>query len=119
MSALEDLTGSGTRQVSEMSDERIRSQIETLLKNGLDTETMPRADTHEQVLEITKRLHESDGSLESKLVISGFTLDKIDHGGIEQECQTCMYYLVHRKYCELPELDLPVEPKWSCRLWRI
>jgi hypothetical protein len=30
-----------------------------------------------------------------------------------------MYYKVHRRYCELPELDFPVEPEWSCRLWRI
>jgi hypothetical protein len=26
---------------------------------------------------------------------------------------------VHRRFCELPELMLPVEPQWSCRLWRI
>ena len=38
---------------------------------------------------------------------------------IEQACETCMYYKVHRRYCELPELELPVEPEWSCRLWRI
>jgi hypothetical protein len=30
-----------------------------------------------------------------------------------------MYYLLHRKFCELPELALPVEPTWSCKLWRI
>jgi hypothetical protein len=30
-----------------------------------------------------------------------------------------MYYLIRRRHCALPELDLPVEPDWSCRLWRI
>jgi hypothetical protein len=34
-------------------------------------------------------------------------------------CQECMYYLVHRKWCDLPELFVPVEPDWYCRLWRI
>lgn len=32
---------------------------------------------------------------------------------------TCMYFLVHRKWCDLPELSVPVEPEWWCRLWRI
>jgi hypothetical protein len=30
-----------------------------------------------------------------------------------------MYYMVHSKCCDLPELALPVEPDWWCRLWRI
>jgi hypothetical protein len=30
-----------------------------------------------------------------------------------------MYYQVHRRFCELPELMVPVEPGWSCRLWRL
>jgi hypothetical protein len=30
----------------------------------------------------------------------------------------CMYFVVHRKWCELPELAWPVEPEWWCRLWR-
>jgi len=96
-----------------------RSEIKRLLSDGLRTESQARADTHEQVLDVIARLRRSDGSLESKLVISGMTLQAIEHGGIEQLCETCMYYLVHRKHCELPELDLPVEPEWSCRLWRI
>lgn len=102
-----------------MSDDTIRSEIEELLKGGLETEVYPRGDSQEQVQEMIKRLQQSDGSLTSKLVIGGFTLETIEHGGLEQPCETCMYYLVHRKYCELPELDVPVEPEWSCRLWRI
>jgi hypothetical protein len=30
-----------------------------------------------------------------------------------------MYFLVHRKWCDLPELSVPVEAEWWCRLWRI
>ncbi len=113
-----DETTTGASARSEYED-ALRREIETKLRAGLDTEVEPRADTHERVQEIITRLRTSDGSLEVKLVIGGFTLEPIEHGGIEQACETCMYYLVHRKWCELPELDLPVEPQWSCRLWRI
>lgn len=30
-----------------------------------------------------------------------------------------MYYQVHRKWCNLPELAVPVKPDWWCRLRRI
>ena len=57
------------------------------------------------------------GDLKSKLVIGGF----LDHpyGPDKQRCMECMYYLVHRRWCDLPELAVPVEPDWWCRLWRI
>jgi hypothetical protein len=38
---------------------------------------------------------------------------------MDQSCETCIYFQVHRRYCDLPEIDLPVEAHWSCRLWRI
>ena len=101
------------------TDDSIRQKAETLLKDGLETEAYPRADDQEQVVEIVTRLQKSDGSLEQRLIIGGFTLDSIEYEEIEQACETCMYYLVHRRYCELPELDVPVEAEWSCRLWRI
>ncbi|MEM8608547.1 MAG: hypothetical protein AAGF92_15695 [Myxococcota bacterium] len=94
-------------------------EIEALLNGGLETEVFPRADDSESFQAIITRLQTSDKSVESKLVIAGFTLEPIDHHDIEQACETCMYYLVNRKWCELPELDLPVEPEWSCRVWRI
>ncbi|RJT28885.1 hypothetical protein D3227_33300 [Mesorhizobium waimense] len=101
------------------TDAEVLEQIRSMLAGGLKTEVFPRGDTHEEIAQIIARLRESDGSLESKLVIGGFTLETIEHGGIEQPCETCMYYLVHRKFCELPEFAVPVEPEWSCRLWRI
>ncbi len=101
------------------TDEQERQEISAFLTSGLETEVFPRADTHEEVQEIIARLRRADGDLKAKLVIAGFTDYPVEHGGIEQPCETCMYYLVHRRYCELPELDCPVEPQWSCRLWRI
>lgn len=100
-------------------DDKIRDDIRAMLASGLRTEVFPRADTHDEVQHVIARLRASDGSLESRLIIGGFTDHTINHGGLDQPCETCMYYLVHRKYCELPELDCPVEPEWSCRLWRI
>ncbi|MEQ1653116.1 MAG: hypothetical protein ABL897_11560 [Hyphomicrobium sp.] len=101
------------------NDGDVREEIRSRLASGLKTDVFPRADTHDDVQQIIGRLRDSDGSLINRLVIGGFTDHTIEHGGLEQPCETCMYYLVHRKYCELPELDCPVEPEWSCRLWRI
>ena len=100
-------------------DEAERSEIRRLLTSGVATDVYPRADTHEQVQAIIAKLRSSDHSLRSRLIIGGFTLDAVDHHGIEQACESCMYYVVHRRYCELPELNCAVEPQWSCRLWRI
>jgi hypothetical protein len=102
-----------------VSDERLRGQIRSLLESGLRTEVFPRADTHEEVQSIVNRLRSAGNDLETKLVIGGFSLQPITHGDIEQPCETCMYYKVHQRFCELPELNVPVEPQWSCRLWRI
>ena len=99
-------------------DDKRREEIRILLAAGLETEVYPRADTHEQVQEIVGRL-QANKDLKSRLMIGGFTLTPIMHGDIEQSCETCMYYKVHQRFCELPELDVPVEPDWSCRLWRI
>jgi len=102
-----------------MRDAKIRDEIRVLLAGGLKTEVLPRADSQEEVQTIVSRLKTAGNELKTKLVLGGFTLEPVEHEGLEQLCETCMYYKVHRRYCELPELDLPVEPQWSCRLWRI
>lgn len=102
-----------------VKDDEEREKIKAMLASGLKTEVFPRADTDDHIQEIVTRLRASGGDLVSRLVIGGFTDHVIEHGGLEQPCETCMYYLVHRKFCELPELACAVEPTWSCRLWRI
>lgn len=94
-------------------------QMRALLSGGLKTEAFPRADTHEKVMEVIGRLRGAGDDLEAKLVIGGFTLHPVEQDEIEQACETCMYFLVHRRFCDLSELAVPVEPEWSCRLWRI
>lgn len=100
-------------------DETRREEVRSLLALGLATEVFPRADSTEQTQNLIASLRASDGSLSSRLVIGGFTLHAVEQDGVEQRCETCMYYQVHRRYCVLPELNVPVEPEWSCRLWRI
>lgn len=106
-------------EAATIDDDRVRNEIAAMLRSGLKTEVHPRADSDAEVQDIIARLHSAGSDLTSKLVIGGFTDYTVTHGGLEQPCGTCMYYLVHRKYCELPELACPVEPEWSCRLWRI
>ena len=103
-----------------MDDDETRATIAEMLASGLETEVWPRAGTSEEVNEIVARLQvEAGDDLEKKLIVAGFTDHTIEADEIEQPCETCMYYKVHAKFCELPELMVPVEPEWSCRLWRI
>jgi len=102
------------------SDEEkiVRDEIERLLAGGLETQTEPFPETEKEFGLLLTELRElPPDSLVAKLVISGFT-DK-PYGPDEMRCQECMYYLVHRKWCDLPELAVPVEADWWCRLWRI
>ncbi len=92
--------------------------IAAMLAAGLKTEVEPFPETDKEFGDILIKLRQLDpNDLEGKLVIGGF----VDHpyGPDKQRCMECMYYLVHRKWCDLPELAVPVEPEWWCRLWRI
>ncbi len=104
----------------EQGDEQLRELLQQRLESGLATEVEPRAYSHEEVLEVVGRLAGvAADDYDAKLAIGGFTLDPYGSDDDEQACDTCMYYKVHRQFCELPELMVPVGPKWSCRLWRI
>ena len=99
-------------------DDALRDKIGRLMANGLETKTEPFPENNLEFEEVLVELRDLEpDSLEEKLVISGF-VDK-PYGEDEQRCLECMYYLVHRKWCDLPELAVPVEAEWWCRLWRI
>lgn len=99
-------------------DDALRERIGKMMADGLDTRTEPFPQDNHEFERVLGELRELEkGDLEGKLVVSGF-LDR-PYGEDEQRCLECMYYLVHRKWCDLPELALPVEPQWWCRLWRI
>lgn len=96
---------------------KLREQIGQILADGLKTQTEPFPENDVQFGKVLAELRDIDDDLKEKLVIAGFT----DHpyGEDRMRCLECMYYLVHRKWCDLPELAVPVEPEWWCRLWRI
>jgi hypothetical protein len=98
--------------------EDLRGTIAAMLRNDLATQVEPFPETDKEFAEILLQLRQFEADdLKSKLVVGGF----VDHpyGPEQQRCMECMYYLVHRKWCDLPELAVPVEPDWWCRLWRI
>lgn len=94
-------------------------RMSELMKDGLETQTEPFPETEKEfaaILDELRALPPAD-LVERKMVVAGF-VDR-PYGPDQQRCMECMYYLVHRRWCDLPELDLPVEPDWWCRLWRI
>jgi hypothetical protein len=117
-----DLSVASERLMS--GDDNLRSRADAALAAGLCTDWPQRAYTSEAVSTVCQRLQGLvAGDLEAKLAVAGFLREPYvapdDEDGIEQSCATCMYFERHRKFCALPELMLPVEPQWSCILWRI
>lgn len=104
--------------MSKKDDDDLRDKIGSIMADGLKTQTEPFPEDNHQFELVLKDLRKQEpDDLIQKLVISGF-VDK-PYGEDEQRCLECMYYLVHRKWCDLPELAVPVEAEWWCRLWRI
>lgn len=102
------------------ADDLLRAKVAQLLGSDLKATVWPRAETSEDVNAIVGNLARiAPGDVVAKLVMAGVTDYVVQADGMDQPCETCMYYLQHRRFCELPELMLPVEPGWSCRLWRI
>jgi len=92
--------------------------IEDMFKEGLTTQVEPFPESDREFGALLDELRSlSADQLREKLVISGWLLQP--YGEDQMRCQECMYYLVHKRWCDLPELDLPAEPEWWCRLWRI
>ena len=104
--------------MSTSDDDRLRDQIAAMMAGGLKTQTEPFPETDKEFGQLLNELRElAPADLKGKLILTGFT-DK-PYGPDQMRCQECMYYLVHRKWCDLPELAVPVEADWWCRLWRI
>lgn len=97
-------------------EDGLRDHIGKLMSQGLETQVEPFPETTKEFDDILSVIRAIPfEKLEERLIVSGF----INHPVEDQSCENCIYYLAHRKYCDLPELALPVEPHWWCRLWRI
>jgi hypothetical protein len=96
----------------------VRAVIAQMLRDGLETQTEPFPETDKEFALLLTALRDTPhDQLRQKLVIAG-VVDR-PYGPEHQRCAECMYFLVHRKWCDVPELAVPVEPDWWCRLWRI
>lgn len=103
---------------SEAGHDQLMQMIEDAFADGLKTEVEPFPETDRefgQLLDILRPM--SADQLREKLIVSGWLLEP--YGEDQMRCQECMYYLVHKRWCDLPELDLPAKADWWCRLWRI
>lgn len=103
---------------AEASHDMLLRMIEDMFADGLVTEVEPFPETDKEFLKLLDILRPLDANeLRKKLVISGWLLEP--YGPDKMRCQECMYFLVHKRWCDLPELNLPAKADWWCRLWRI
>jgi len=102
------------------TDDTVRTWADGLLAFGIDPVLEPFPRTQNEFLAIVEELrglHEND--LIGRLRIGGFTNYTMGEGEDIQRCQECIYYHPNRKWCDLPELPIPVEAHWWCRLWKL
>jgi hypothetical protein len=108
----------GGKAMSGGDNPELLAKIAEILASGLETKVEPFPETDKEFGEILDELRAlPSDDLKGKLVISGF----LDHpyGPDKMRCMECIYFLVNRKWCDLPELAVPVEADWYCRLWRM
>ena len=97
---------------------KVLSEITKMLDAGLETQIEPFPESAAEFANILDELRALEpDDIKGRLVIGGF-LNR-PNGPLEARCQECIYFLVHRRWCDLPELAVPVEPDWWCRLWKI
>lgn len=104
--------------MTEDEQQALLRKMSDMMDAGLVTQTEPFPETEKEFAGLLTELRALDSDdLEGKMVVGGFV--NKPYGPDEQRCLECMYYLVHRQWCDLPELAVPVEANWWCRLWRI
>jgi hypothetical protein len=64
------------------------------------------------------RIRAATGAIE-KMEIAGLIRKPYDGGATKEECGNCIYYLSNHRFCDMPEIQFPVESDWWCRLWRV
>lgn len=104
----------------DLAEDVLRELTGRILAAGLKTQMAPFPQTEVEFDRIVKDLRDlGDGDLDGRLVLGGFADHPVDGDDGSMRCRECIYYLPHRRWCDLPELPLPVEPDWYCRLWKL
>jgi hypothetical protein len=100
--------------------ETVRVWVDGLLAYGVKSTMSPFPETQQEFLGIVRELRQLDrNDLLGRLDIGGFANHEVGAGDEMQRCMECIYYLPNGKWCDLPELPIPVEPHWWCRLWKM
>jgi hypothetical protein len=100
--------------------ETVRVWVDGLLSYGVQSTMSPFPSNQAEFLDIVRQLRQLDeNDLLGRLDIGGFANYTIGEGDEMQRCQECIYYLPNSRWCDLPELPVPVEPHWWCRLWKM
>ena len=87
-------------------ENELRADIARMLASGLKTQTEPVPQNGEEHGALLAALQElGHDHLQEKLVLAGLISHPHGADGAEQmRCRECMYYLLHRKWCDLPLL---------------
>ncbi|MBB3046869.1 hypothetical protein FHR99_001105 [Litorivivens lipolytica] len=114
-----------TKVLRDLGEDILREVIGQILKQGIQTDTsLPNTDREWQIIVDALKAAPSNDLL-PLLELSGFADQSLGESGEMEDgqmvlrCQECIYYLPRRKWCDLPELPLPVEAHWYCRLWKL
>ena len=59
------------------------------------------------------------GDIKERVAIAGLIRNPVEDDGITKACDNCIYFLARREWCDLPELNIPVDPDCFCDLWRV
>lgn len=108
-----------------LSDNILRLVIDDILAAGITTDLTLVADTliATDIITQLRKLDEDD--LYGLLEVGGFAnyslgeSGEMEDGKLTYRCAECIYYHPNRKWCDLPELPVPVEPDWYCKLWKL
>jgi hypothetical protein len=112
-------------QLRDCTDNLLRYHINEILKAGIitDLSLAPNDISWQHIVQEIRGLDKDD--LISHLEVGGFAnhslgeqVDMAD-GDFVLRCAECIYYYPNRKWCDLPELPVPVEEHWYCKLWKI